>query len=155
MLVGTGLAGLGVPYALHVALWVLLAGSAVTVGAAHRRRPPVAPPAAPPPSRPRRDRSHRAAARAGSPAGGSTDAGFAAGWRAVRHAARAGGAGCVRPGRARGRPGGTGKGVRQLRANLRVVTGGRLSEPELAELTDAGAAVLRRGTGRRRSGCRR
>jgi CDP-diacylglycerol--glycerol-3-phosphate 3-phosphatidyltransferase len=30
-LFGTGLAGLGVPYALHVALWVLLAGSAVTV----------------------------------------------------------------------------------------------------------------------------
>jgi CDP-diacylglycerol--glycerol-3-phosphate 3-phosphatidyltransferase len=31
-LVGTGLAGLGVPYALHVALWVLLVGSAITVG---------------------------------------------------------------------------------------------------------------------------
>ena len=31
VLFGTGLAGLGVPYALHVALWVLLAGSAVTV----------------------------------------------------------------------------------------------------------------------------
>src|SRR3954463_11806219 len=30
-LFGTGLAGLGVPYALHVGLWVLLAGSAVTV----------------------------------------------------------------------------------------------------------------------------
>ena len=28
-----------------------------------------------------------------------------------------------------------GKGVRQLRANLRVATGGRLSEPELDELT--------------------
>ena len=28
-----------------------------------------------------------------------------------------------------------GKGVRQLRANLRVVTGGPLSEPELADLT--------------------
>ncbi len=28
---GTGLSGLGVPYALHVALWALLAGSAVTV----------------------------------------------------------------------------------------------------------------------------
>ena len=28
-----------------------------------------------------------------------------------------------------------GKGTRQLRANLRVVTGGRLPEPELAELT--------------------
>jgi len=31
-LFGTGLAGLGVPYALHVGLWVLLAGSTVTVG---------------------------------------------------------------------------------------------------------------------------
>jgi CDP-diacylglycerol--glycerol-3-phosphate 3-phosphatidyltransferase len=32
VLVGTGLSGLGVPYALHVGLWVLLVGSAVTVG---------------------------------------------------------------------------------------------------------------------------
>lgn len=32
VLVGTGLAGLGVPFAVHGALWVLLAGSAVTVG---------------------------------------------------------------------------------------------------------------------------
>jgi CDP-diacylglycerol--glycerol-3-phosphate 3-phosphatidyltransferase len=32
VLTGTGLLGLGVPYALHVALWVLLVGSAVTVG---------------------------------------------------------------------------------------------------------------------------
>jgi CDP-diacylglycerol---glycerol-3-phosphate 3-phosphatidyltransferase len=32
VLLGTGLAGLGVPYALHVALWILLVGSAVTVG---------------------------------------------------------------------------------------------------------------------------
>jgi CDP-diacylglycerol--glycerol-3-phosphate 3-phosphatidyltransferase len=31
VLFGTGLSGLGVPYALHVGLWVLLAGSAVTV----------------------------------------------------------------------------------------------------------------------------
>ena len=31
ILVGTGFTGLGIPYALHVALWVLLAGSAVTV----------------------------------------------------------------------------------------------------------------------------
>src|SRR3954471_10874750 len=31
VLFGTGLAGLGVPYAVHVALWVLLVGSAVTV----------------------------------------------------------------------------------------------------------------------------
>ena len=32
VLVGTGFTGLGIPYALHVMLWVLLAGSAVTVG---------------------------------------------------------------------------------------------------------------------------
>src|SRR3954462_507244 len=32
VLTGTGLTGLGVPYAVHVALWVLLVGSAVTVG---------------------------------------------------------------------------------------------------------------------------
>jgi CDP-diacylglycerol--glycerol-3-phosphate 3-phosphatidyltransferase len=31
VLFGTGLTGLGVPYALHVALWALLVGSAVTV----------------------------------------------------------------------------------------------------------------------------
>ena len=31
VLFGTGLAGLGVPYALHVGLWVLVVGSAVTV----------------------------------------------------------------------------------------------------------------------------
>src|SRR3954462_14928199 len=31
VLFGTGLSGLGVPYALHVALWLLVAGSAVTV----------------------------------------------------------------------------------------------------------------------------
>jgi CDP-diacylglycerol--glycerol-3-phosphate 3-phosphatidyltransferase len=32
VLVGTGFSGLGIPYALHAALWVLLVGSAVTVG---------------------------------------------------------------------------------------------------------------------------
>jgi CDP-diacylglycerol--glycerol-3-phosphate 3-phosphatidyltransferase len=32
VLVGTGLTGLGIPYAVHVALWILLVGSAVTVG---------------------------------------------------------------------------------------------------------------------------
>ena len=32
VLAGTGFTGLGVPYAVHVALWVLLVGSAVTVG---------------------------------------------------------------------------------------------------------------------------
>ena len=51
VLVGTGFLGLGIPYALHVALWILLVGSAVTVGQrflAVRRagRGPAAPPAA-------------------------------------------------------------------------------------------------------------
>ncbi|HVD27644.1 MAG TPA: phosphatidylinositol mannoside acyltransferase [Mycobacteriales bacterium] len=63
-----------------------------------------------------------------------TDTGFAAAWHAVRllpePAARAA---FDQAGRwAAGRDG---KGIRQLRANLRVVTGGRLTEPELAELT--------------------
>ncbi|TFV87604.1 phosphatidylinositol phosphate synthase [Blastococcus sp. CT_GayMR16] len=51
VLFGTGLAGLGLPYALHVALWVLLVGSAVTVGqriVAVRRSAAGAPLAAPP-----------------------------------------------------------------------------------------------------------
>jgi lauroyl/myristoyl acyltransferase len=66
-----------------------------------------------------------------------TDVGFAAGWRAVRMlpepAARAA---FDRGGRwAAGRDG---KGVRQLRANYRVVTGGALREPELADLTTRG-----------------
>jgi CDP-diacylglycerol--glycerol-3-phosphate 3-phosphatidyltransferase len=57
VLFGTGLAGLGVPYALHVGLWVLLVGSAVTVAQrvaeVHRqaagRALPTAPPASPAP----------------------------------------------------------------------------------------------------------
>ena len=54
VLMGTGLTGLGVPYALHVALWILLVGSAVTVGQrflAVRRAgtAPAAPPAPPAP----------------------------------------------------------------------------------------------------------
>jgi CDP-diacylglycerol---glycerol-3-phosphate 3-phosphatidyltransferase len=32
VLVGTGFTGLGIPYAVHVALWILLVGSAITVG---------------------------------------------------------------------------------------------------------------------------
>jgi CDP-diacylglycerol--glycerol-3-phosphate 3-phosphatidyltransferase len=32
VLVGTGFTGLGIPYAVHIALWVLLVGSAITVG---------------------------------------------------------------------------------------------------------------------------
>jgi CDP-diacylglycerol---glycerol-3-phosphate 3-phosphatidyltransferase len=54
VLFGTGLAGLGVPYALHIGLWVLLVGSAITVGqrlvAVHRGAAGAAlpvPPAAP------------------------------------------------------------------------------------------------------------
>jgi KDO2-lipid IV(A) lauroyltransferase len=63
-----------------------------------------------------------------------TDTGFAAGWRLVRilpePAARALFEGGAR--RAARKPG---KGTRQLRANLRAATGGRLSEVELDELT--------------------
>jgi KDO2-lipid IV(A) lauroyltransferase len=62
-----------------------------------------------------------------------TDAGYAAGWRAVRilpePVARAG----FEAG-GRWAAGRDGTGVRQLRANLRVATGGRLAEPELDEL---------------------
>jgi CDP-diacylglycerol--glycerol-3-phosphate 3-phosphatidyltransferase len=50
VLVGTGFSGLGIPYAIDVALWVLLAGSAITVVqriVAVRRS---APPAPAPPS---------------------------------------------------------------------------------------------------------
>ena len=64
-----------------------------------------------------------------------TDAGFAAGWGAVKLmpeglARRAFGAVGARTARR------DGHGVRQLRANLRVATGGRLSEEELQELTE-------------------
>jgi lauroyl/myristoyl acyltransferase len=63
-----------------------------------------------------------------------TDAGFAAGWHAVRLLPEPAARGAFdRAGRwAAWRDG---KGTRQLRANLRVVTGGRLSEKALTELT--------------------
>jgi lauroyl/myristoyl acyltransferase len=63
-----------------------------------------------------------------------TDAGFAAGWHAVRLLPEPVARGAFdRAGLwAAGRDG---KGIRQLRANLRVITGGRLGEAELAELT--------------------
>jgi CDP-diacylglycerol--glycerol-3-phosphate 3-phosphatidyltransferase len=52
VLFGTGLAGVGVPYALHVGLWVLLAGSAVTVvqriAEVHRQAAGAALPTTPP-----------------------------------------------------------------------------------------------------------
>ena len=65
---------------------------------------------------------------------GATDAGFAAGWHAVRMLPEPAARGAFdRAGR--GAAGRDGKGTRQLRANLRVVTGGRLTEPELTELT--------------------
>jgi len=68
---------------------------------------------------------------------GAIDAGFAAGWHAVRMLPEPAARGAFdRAGRwAAGRDG---KGTRQLRANLRVVTGGTLSEQELAELTARG-----------------
>jgi CDP-diacylglycerol--glycerol-3-phosphate 3-phosphatidyltransferase len=61
VLVGTGFLGLGIPYALHVALWVLTVGSAVTVAqrfaAVHRQArgrallsPPTPPSPTPPPA---------------------------------------------------------------------------------------------------------
>jgi lauroyl/myristoyl acyltransferase len=68
---------------------------------------------------------------------GLTDAGFAAGWHAVRMLPEPVAHGAFdRAGRwAASRDG---KGTRQLRANLRVVTGGALTEPELADLTTRG-----------------
>ncbi len=72
-----------------------------------------------------------------------TDAGYAAGWRAVRMlpepVARAG----FEAG-GRWAAGREGTGVRQLRANLRVATGGQLTEPELDELHRKGMASYAR-----------
>jgi KDO2-lipid IV(A) lauroyltransferase len=63
-----------------------------------------------------------------------TDAGYAAGWRAVRMLPEPAARGAFdRAGRWAAAH--DGKGVRQLRANLRVATGGRLGEDELSELT--------------------
>ena len=70
-------------------------------------------------------------------AAGVTDAGFAAGWHAVRMLPEPAARGAFDRA-ARWAAGRDGKGTRQLRANLRVVTGGTLSEPELAELTARG-----------------
>ena len=63
-----------------------------------------------------------------------TDAGFAAGWRAVRMLPEPAARGLFDRG-GRWAAGREGKGTRQLRANLRVVTEGRLSDQELAGLT--------------------
>jgi CDP-diacylglycerol--glycerol-3-phosphate 3-phosphatidyltransferase len=56
VLVGTGFTGLGIPYAVHATLWLLLAGSAVTVvqriAVVRRDAPP--PPSVPPPAAPTR-----------------------------------------------------------------------------------------------------
>jgi KDO2-lipid IV(A) lauroyltransferase len=70
----------------------------------------------------------------GSFAARLADAGYAAGWHAVRLLPEPTARGLFdRAGRwAAGRDL---RGIRQLRANLRVVTGGLLTEPELAELT--------------------
>jgi lauroyl/myristoyl acyltransferase len=62
------------------------------------------------------------------------DAGYAAGWRAVRMLPEPA-AHALFDTAARWAAGRGGKGVRQLRANLRVATGGRLPEDELADLT--------------------
>jgi lauroyl/myristoyl acyltransferase len=65
---------------------------------------------------------------------GLTDAGFAAGWRAVRMLPEPAARGAFDLA-GRWAAGREGKGLRQLRANLRVATGGRLTEPELRALT--------------------
>jgi KDO2-lipid IV(A) lauroyltransferase len=68
---------------------------------------------------------------------GLTDAGFAAGWRAVRMLPEPAAEGLFRRG-GRWAARREGKGTRQLRANLRAVAQGRLSEDELAALTRRG-----------------
>jgi KDO2-lipid IV(A) lauroyltransferase len=68
---------------------------------------------------------------------GLTDAGFAAGWRAVRMLPEPAARALFRRG-GRWAAGRQGKGTRQLRANLRAVTGGRLSEEGLIALTARG-----------------
>jgi len=65
-----------------------------------------------------------------------TDAGYAAGWRAVRLLPEPWARGAF-DAVARWATGHDGRGTRQLRANLRVATGGRLSDEELAGLTRA------------------
>jgi lauroyl/myristoyl acyltransferase len=64
----------------------------------------------------------------------ATDLGYAAGWGAVKLLPEPAARGAFDVG-ARWAAGRGGKGVRQLRANLRVATGGQLSEAELGELT--------------------
>jgi KDO2-lipid IV(A) lauroyltransferase len=72
-----------------------------------------------------------------------TDGAYGAGWAVVQRlpepVARGAFASAARFAAAR-----DGKRLRQLRANLRVATGGRLSEPELAELTARGMASYAR-----------
>ena len=63
-----------------------------------------------------------------------TDVGYAAGWRAVRMLPEAAARELFDRG-GRWAAGREGRGVRQLRANLRVATGGRLDETELDALT--------------------
>ena len=101
VLVGTGFTGLGIPYALHVALWILLVGSAITVVQrvlAVRRSAPT----------PRRPRPRRADRSRPDPRPTAADR------RGVRgrlaggpHAARARGRGRGSTAPAAGRPAGT------------------------------------------------
>ncbi len=63
-----------------------------------------------------------------------TDLGYAAGWQAVQRLPEPVARGAFDAG-GRLAAGRDGRGVRQLRANLRVATGGRLPEEELADLT--------------------
>ena len=128
VLVGTGLDRLAdrtCPYVQAIALWVLVAASTITVGAAVGHRLPAVARRAPPTAE--RDlAAHRAepAARRWP-----VDAGFAAGWALVKARARAAGrAAAFRPAAdlAVRRDG---AGVRQLRANLRRVVGPASTEP--------------------------
>jgi phosphatidylinositol dimannoside acyltransferase len=66
--------------------------------------------------------------------GRATDAGYAAGWRLVRMLPEPAARGLFEGG-ARWAARRDGRGARQLRANLRVATGGRLSEADLDALT--------------------
>ncbi len=68
VLVGTGFLGIGIPYALQVCLWVLLVGSTVTWGSASSRC----------------TGSRRAHAAVSGLRDRLVDAGYAAGWGAVK-----------------------------------------------------------------------
>ena len=102
-------------------------------------------------SRPTRHRDRARAGPASPPA--STDAGFAAGWRAVRMLPEPAARGAFDRG-GRWAAGRDGKGTRQLRANLRVVTGGAADRGRARRAHHRGRCAPTPATGRRPSGCR-